>query len=195
MGLFKKSKSSVNINEETNMARNNSATHVTPIEKSVSKRSPESKRVGFDYGIEEAVNLMRSLPDIESDITITVVKKTLESANVQVSAIIADAEKKEANIEQRNKTLFHEIEELQEKISLRNKEISTLTKDLKETSKVKKLLQKDKHKIAGDDARKAFETTISSDDDTPPSAFRSSEYEKENTRLQQNFQPTKIVET
>ncbi len=93
------------------------------------------------YGIEDAIKLMRQLPNVDSEILITVVNKTLESANIKVSEIIADAESKEANIERRNSSLSSRIAELDNEISQLNAEITTLTDDLKETTKVKKLLK------------------------------------------------------
>ena len=92
------------------------------------------------YGIEDAIKLMRQLPNVDSEILITVVNKTLESANIKVSEIIADAENKESNIEERNNTLSSRIAQLQNEISQLNVEIKTLTDDLKETTKVKNLL-------------------------------------------------------
>jgi len=92
------------------------------------------------YGIEDAIKLMRQLPNVDSEILITVVNKTLESANIKVSEIITDAETKENNIGQRNSSLSTRIEQLQKEISQLNSEITTLTDDLKETTKVKNLL-------------------------------------------------------
>ncbi len=160
MGIFQKSKDNEDM-EADNMAQNNStqinATDDSNRDSRWQKKSssgsseeqqqaPRENQLGnkissFNYGIEEAVSLMRKLPDVDTDVVITVVRKTLESANVRVDEIISDAEKKEGNINKRTNTLTSEIEELQKKITLRNKEISILTKDLQETTKVKKLLQ------------------------------------------------------
>ncbi len=159
MGIFQKSKDNEDM-EADNMAQNNS-TQINATDDSnrdsrwqkkssggstEEQQSPRDNQLGnkisaFNYGIEEAVSLMRKLPDVDTDVVITVVRKTLESANVRVDEIISDAEKKEGNINKRTNTLTSEIEELQKKITLRNKEISILTKDLQETTKVKKLLQ------------------------------------------------------
>ena len=159
MGIFQKSKDNDDMETDT-MAQNNS-TQVNATDDSnrdsrwqkknasgsgVADEQPRDNQLGnkissFNYGIEEAVGLMRKLPDVDTEVVITVVRKTLESANVRVNEIIADAEKKEGNINKRTNTLTSEIEELQKKITLRNKEISILTKDLQETTKVKKLLQ------------------------------------------------------
>jgi len=160
MGIFQKSKDNDDM-EAGNMAQNNS-TQINATDDSNRDSRWQKKNSGagnaaeepqardnqlgnkisaFNYGIEEAVSLMRKLPDVDTDVVITVVRKTLESANVRVNEIINDAEKKEGNINKRTNTLTSEIEELQKKITLRNKEISILTKDLQETTKVKKLLQ------------------------------------------------------
>ncbi len=161
MGIFQKSKDNDDM-EADNMAQNNS-TQINATDdsnrdsrwqkkgssgasNSSDESTPRDSQLGnkissFNYGIEEAVGLMRKLPDVDTDVVITVVRKTLESANVRVNEIISDAEKKEGNINKRTNTLTSEIEELQKKITLRNKEISILTKDLQETTKVKKLLQ------------------------------------------------------
>ena len=158
MGIFQKSKDNDDM-EADNMAQNNSnqinATDDSNRDSRWQKKGgsnataeeqPRDNQLGnkissFNYGIEEAVGLMRKLPDVDTEVVITVVRKTLESANVRVNEIINDAEKKEGNINKRTNTLTSEIEELQKKITLRNKEISILTKDLQETTKVKKLLQ------------------------------------------------------
>jgi predicted RNase H-like nuclease (RuvC/YqgF family) len=161
MGIFQKSKDNEDM-EADDMAQNNS-TQINATDDSNRDSRWQKKGAGgssasgdeqplrdsqlgnkissFNYGIEEAVSLMRKLPDVDTDVVITVVRKTLESANVRVDEIIGDAEKKEGNINKRTNTLTSEIEELQKKITLRNKEISILTKDLQETTKVKKLLQ------------------------------------------------------
>jgi len=107
---------------------------------SVQTKSQAAKPNPSAYGIEDAIKLMRQLPNVDSEILITVVNKTLESANIKVSEIIADAENKEANIEERNTSLSSRIAQLEKEISQLNVEIKTLTNDLKETTKVKNLL-------------------------------------------------------
>jgi predicted RNase H-like nuclease (RuvC/YqgF family) len=184
MGIFQKSKDNDDM-EAGNMAQNNS-TQINATDDSnrdsrwqkkgsnagsaPDEAAPRDNQLGnkisaFNYGIEEAVGLMRKLPDVDTDVVITVVRKTLESANVRVNEIITDAEKKEGNINKRTNTLTSEIEELQKKITLRNKEISILTKDLEETTKVKKLLQ-----IGEREARAAAGNSKAADSDADASA-------------------------
>jgi len=188
MGIFQKSKDNDDM-EAGNMAQNNSTqinatddsnrdsrwqkkgsnSSSTPEEQAIRDNQLGNKISAFNYGIEEAVGLMRKLPDVDTDVVITVVRKTLESANVRVNEIITDAEKKEGNINKRTNTLTSEIEELQKKITLRNKEISILTKDLEETTKVKKLLQ-----IGEREARAAAGNAKSADSDSNADASASS---------------------
>jgi len=186
MGIFQKSKDNDDM-EADNMAQGNSnqvnATDDSNRDSrwqkkggSVAEDQPSrdnqlgNKISAFNYGIEEAVGLMRKLPDVDTDVVITVVRKTLESANVRVNEIINDAEKKEGNINKRTNTLTAEIEELQKKITLRNKEISILTKDLQETTKVKKLLQQGEREAKAAGNSKSSEHADSSNMDTTASS-------------------------
>lgn len=142
MGIFKKGKDDFDLETATSNNFKDSAPPESTFSQppaapsaTVSKPAPSQS-----YGIEDAIELMRKLPNVNSDITITVVKKTLESANIQVSQIISDAERKENQIENRTSQLTQEINELEERIARLNGEITELTADLKETSKVKTLL-------------------------------------------------------
>ena len=102
-------------------------------------QSTTPQRTG-GYGIQDAIELMRKLPNVNSDIVITVVRKTLESANIQVNEIVADAQKRETEIEDRSDQLIMEIEKLESKISALNEEITELNTEIEETTKVKDLL-------------------------------------------------------
>jgi len=95
-----------------------------------------------NYGIGDAINLMRSLPqDLQTtDIVVQVIKRTLESAKIDVAAIIADASHKEDGIERRIRELQAEIENFQAQIQTRSGEIARLQVDLEETSRVKERL-------------------------------------------------------
>jgi hypothetical protein len=97
---------------------------------------------GPAYGIEQAIQLMRGLPpDLQTtDIVVQVIKRTLESAQINVGAIIQDASRKEERIETRIKTLQEEIAAHEKEITTRRSEIERLQTDLEETSKVKERL-------------------------------------------------------
>ena len=145
MGIFKKSKDELDdILEVSEFAEpedtGNAESDVPSAGPSTSSSftKPKSSQA---YGIEDAIALMRKLPNVNSDITITVVKKTLESANIQVKQIITDAETKETQIQDRTNQLSKEISELENRISQLNGEITELTADLKETVKVRNLLE------------------------------------------------------
>lgn len=94
-----------------------------------------------DYGIDKAIELMRSLPQENVELVVTVVKTTLESLNVKLGVIIKDATRKQENIQSRIKVLKGEIAEYEQEIATRKTEIENLETDFKETSTVKERLQ------------------------------------------------------
>src|SRR5262249_4806975 len=66
----------------------------------------EEPPASVDYGINAAIQLMRSLPvDQNPELVVTVIKTTLESLRVKVPDIIADATRKQADLEKRVDTL------------------------------------------------------------------------------------------
>ena len=93
------------------------------------------------YGIDNAIELMRQMPDGDINIISTVIRRTLESTNVQVAEIITDAKNKEADIRSRAKRLEAEIRDLEEKVSTRNTEIQGLQITLDEITQVMEYLQ------------------------------------------------------
>src|SRR5687768_9188811 len=57
---------------------------------------------GPDFGINAAIQLMRSLPvDQNPELVVTVIKTTLESLRVKVPEIIADATRKQTDLRSR----------------------------------------------------------------------------------------------
>jgi hypothetical protein len=102
---------------------------------------PESKPARLSYGIEQAIRLMKSLPRDNNEVVVTVVKKTLESTDIQVQDIIADAGAKEERLRAQHKQLEAEIKRFQEEISQRNQTIADLLQELKETSDVRQRLE------------------------------------------------------
>ena len=91
----------------------------------------------FSYGILDAIQLMRELPQGELEVVVTVVKKTLESMNVALSDIVEDAEHREQEIQQKTEQLEQEISDLESQILQRKGEISELNDEAKETALVK----------------------------------------------------------
>ena len=168
MGIFKKSKDDSDFEiemDEPGPLETSAPSAALP--QAASTASSPRASIKQSYGIEDAIALMRKLPNVNSEITITVVKKTLESANIKVEEIISDAERKESQIESRTDQLSKEISELQSRIAHLNEEINELTTDLKETTKVKNLLvgvneqEKSQPKISAETPKKAKEEPAS----------------------------------
>ena len=90
------------------------------------------------YGVEDAIKLMRTLAgEANADLVVRVVKRTLESLNVQVADIVVDAERKETAIKADIATYKADIAELDHEIKTRRDEITRLEAELTETSMVK----------------------------------------------------------
>ena len=103
------------------------------------KPAPEPSRPS--YGIQNAIELMRQLPEDNVPLVVSVVKKTLESLHVDIASIIADAEKRHDRINDRIAGLETEIEEFEEEIAARKQEIKALSSDRDETVSVKERLE------------------------------------------------------
>lgn len=94
-----------------------------------------------DFGIQKAIELMRDLPQQNVELVVQVVKKTLESMEVDVATIIDDAKNKQAKIQGRIKGLEEEIAEYKEEIEAREEEIKALKSDFSETRTVRERLE------------------------------------------------------
>ncbi len=92
------------------------------------------------YGIEKAIELMRSLPADNLELVVQTVKLALESTGVKISSIIADAGKRQEQIQHRIAELKAAVADLEKQISTRTKEIARLEGDHKETTSVKERL-------------------------------------------------------
>lgn len=115
---------------------NTTSAQNAPVTRSAASSTPG----GAGYGIQEAIELIRKLPNVNTDIVITVVIKTLESANISVDKIVKDAQAREHKIEDRSGRLITKIESLEAEIAELNEEITQLNSDLEETNRVKELL-------------------------------------------------------
>jgi len=141
MGLFGKDKKVVDVsNYDTDDEGQDTNSASAEYTISDSQREVEQMKTSNEYGIQDAIELMRQLPDVNTDIVIGVVIKTLESANIQVDEIIEDAQTRETRIESRSVELIKNIEQLEEQIAGLTEEITHLNTDFEETSKVKNLL-------------------------------------------------------
>jgi hypothetical protein len=96
------------------------------------------------YGIDQAIELMRALPPSSEqnvELVVTIIKTTLESLKVRVSDIIDDASRKQKRLEERVADLKREIGDFEKEIQTRKEEIGRLEGDHAETSSVKGRLE------------------------------------------------------
>lgn len=93
------------------------------------------------YGIDHAVALMRDLPNENSSVIVSVVTRTLESANINVVNIIDDAKVKETTLQSQITQLNEEITALEDQIAEKKEQINVSTAILEETCKVRELLE------------------------------------------------------
>lgn len=151
MGLFQKSKSTEQNNDELpqyvdNLLENSGR----PSNEEIDERfSIENMSLGNTYSIDQAVALMRDLPDHHNDVVVAVVTKTLLSANINVNKIIDDARQKEASLESEIQQLTAQIEALQIEIANKKEQINVSNAMLEETRRVRKLLERSDHKSNG----------------------------------------------
>ena len=89
------------------------------------------------YGIDDAIQLLRQLPESEDHQTMSVVCKTLESAQISMSDLLQDARQKEQKLKQQHKGLEQEIEQLQSKMDDRRKQLKQLSESLEEVTRIK----------------------------------------------------------
>jgi hypothetical protein len=101
---------------------------------------PERRAPVSTYGIDDAIQLMRTLPQENVELVVRVVKHTLESTKIDISAIIDDASQKQQRIESRIGVLKDAIADLEREIQVRKTEIDELETDHRETTKVKERL-------------------------------------------------------
>ncbi len=101
---------------------------------------PEVEDFDSSFGINKAIELMRTLPADNVELVVQVVKLTLESTKIRISTIIEDASRKQDDIQGRIKVLKGEIAEFEKEIATRREEIASLEADFDETSTVKERL-------------------------------------------------------
>jgi len=101
--------------------------------------TPQPQQSSGGYGIQQAIDLMRSLPSDPrlADVMLQVVRRTLESAHIGVGQIIADATRKEEQIEARLRTLQEEIVNHRREIETRAAEVTRLQAELSDISLVR----------------------------------------------------------
>lgn len=113
----------------------------------------EAGVAGRAFGIDEAIQLLRSLPiDQNADLIVRVVRTTLQSLNVHLPDIIEDASRKQRGTQERIAAVHIQIADLEKRLEGHRQELTALDAELKETTTVKERLQM-AEKAAGHPAR------------------------------------------
>jgi hypothetical protein len=94
-----------------------------------------------DYGIDKAIELMRTLPQENIELVVQVVKFSLESVGIHLPTIIQDAVRRQNDLQGRIAALKAEIADLEAEIKQRKDEIAKHETDHKETSMVRDRLE------------------------------------------------------
>jgi hypothetical protein len=94
-----------------------------------------------DYGIDKAIELMRTLPSENIELVVQVVKFSLESVGIHLPTIIQDAVRRQNDLQGRITALKAEIADLESEIKQRRDEIAKHEADHKETSVVRDRLE------------------------------------------------------
>jgi hypothetical protein len=103
--------------------------------------APSDQPIEHRFGIDEAIQLMRSLPsDPNTSLVVRVVRVTLGAVNVSVEDIVADALRKEARIKESIADLESGIVDLEGQLGALRRQIAAHQSDLKETANVRERL-------------------------------------------------------
>jgi hypothetical protein len=95
-----------------------------------------------EYGIDKAIELLRKLPEENTDLVVTVVRETLQSANIDVDLVVEDAQIKANRMQDKMSELTSEIAVLKTQIAQKEAEIIQTETTCKETQRVQELLQR-----------------------------------------------------
>jgi len=135
MALFGKSRN------QDNDAEENFSDYVDSLLDSQEAASAKGQALRPTYTIDQAIELMRKMPKDNQDLVVAVVRDTLQSANIDVAAIIHDAEQKSSSLNHDVSDLKDKISALREDIKDMEQQIQQAEKDLSETTQVRVLLE------------------------------------------------------
>jgi len=93
------------------------------------------------YGIDKAIELMRTLPQENVQLVVQVVKFSLESVGIKLPVIIDDAIRRQKDLRGRVDVLKSEIADLEQEIKQRREEIERHEADYAETTTVRERLE------------------------------------------------------
>jgi len=120
------------------VAEEASATHMLEPE---ALMTPPVEPVEHRFGIDDAIQLMRSLPtDSNMALVVRVVRVTLAAVHVSVEEIVEDATRKEARVKEQITNLEAKMVELDKELAIIRSEITAQQADLKETINVRERL-------------------------------------------------------
>ena len=115
-----------------------SATHELKPEALV---TPPVEPVEHRFGIDDAIQLMRSLPtDSNMALVVRVVRVTLAAVHVSVEEIVEDANRKETQVKEEITALESRVVDLDRQLAIIRSEITAKQADLKETINVRERL-------------------------------------------------------
>lgn len=101
-----------------------------------------SAGTNHSYGIDDAVQLMRTLPMTQNtDLVLLVIRNTLASMNVEIKRVIEDGGSKEGKLRSKIASIKGAIAELERELEARRAELAAVEADLAETSLVKERLE------------------------------------------------------
>ena len=143
MGLFQKIKATEKSSDELPKYVDTllESSHQSTNDEIDERFSVQSMSLNQKYGIDHAVALMRDLPNENFNVIVSVVTKTLESANIDVACIIEDAKVKEMTLYSQIKQLNEEINALEAQIADKKEQIKVSSAILEETCKVREMLE------------------------------------------------------
>jgi hypothetical protein len=103
--------------------------------------TPPVETVEHRFGIDDAIQLMRSLPtDPNMSLVVRVVRVTLGAVHVSVEEIVQDALRKEASIKENIAAIESQIADLERQLTVLRRDITAQQADLKETANVRERL-------------------------------------------------------
>lgn len=89
------------------------------------------------YSIDDAMALMRQLPDEPDDRLMEVICKTLESARIRTDDVLQDAQQKEQRIRRQHQGIEQDIAGLQKQIDDKQAQLAELSASLEELTRIK----------------------------------------------------------
>lgn len=89
------------------------------------------------YSFDDAIGLMRDLPETPNDELMAVICKTLESAHIRLEDVLQDARQKEQRIRREHQGIEQDIQSLQKQIDKKQSELSQLAQTLEELIRIK----------------------------------------------------------